>query len=67
MTSNYTCMRLKTVAFMGAAIRMYEGMGFARRAPYCDIPAIFLPITIFMEKNLADQEASTLISTGREE
>lgn len=46
-------MRLETVTFMGSAIRMYERVGFVRRPPYYEIPEIFLPITVFMEKDLA--------------
>ena len=56
--AHYTRMRLETVSFMRDAIRMYEGMGFGRRGPYYDIPGVFLPITIFMEKDLAEQEES---------
>lgn len=54
--ADYKIMRLETVSFMDAAIRMYETMGFERRAPYYDIPDIFLPITIFMEKNLENSD-----------
>ena len=50
--ADYKIMRLETVSFMERAIDLYEEMGFVRRAPYYDIPNIFLPITIFMEKNL---------------
>ena len=52
--SRFMRMRLETVSFMGSAIRMYESMGFVRRAPYYAIPEVFLPITIFMEKNLEE-------------
>jgi len=45
-------MRLETVSFMAAAVHMYESMGFIRRSAYYVIPDIFLPITIFMEKDL---------------
>ncbi|MCY1182146.1 hypothetical protein D9M73_226910 [compost metagenome] len=57
-------MRLETVSFMGDAIRIYEDMGFVRRAPYYAIPDIFLPITIFMEKNLKGPEDTAVSSTG---
>lgn len=56
-------MRLETVSFMSAAVRMYKEMGFVVRSPYYDIPEAFLPITIFMEKNLNDTSGSAL-STG---
>lgn len=62
--ARYTCMRLETVSFMGDAIRIYEDMGFVRRAPYYAIPDIFLPITIFMEKNLKGPEDTAVSSTG---
>ncbi len=52
--AGYAHMRLETVSFMAAAIRMYETMGFVRCAPYYNIPDIFLPITIFMEKSLEE-------------
>lgn len=52
--AGYWHMRLETVSFMGTAVRMYEAMGFVRRTPYYEIPDIFLPITIFMEKNLEE-------------
>jgi putative acetyltransferase len=55
--AHFTHMRLETVSFMAAAINMYEAMGFVRRSPYYDIPEAFLPITIFMEKDLAVPEA----------
>lgn len=50
--AGYKQMRLETVSFMTAAVPMYESMGFIRRSPYYLIPEIFLPITIFMEKDL---------------
>ncbi len=62
--ARYKRMRLETVTFMGDAIRMYEGMGFVRRAPYYDIPDIFLPITIFMEKNLENSQDPAASLTG---
>lgn len=52
--AEYQRMRLETVSFMGTAVRMYESMGFVRRTPYYEIPDTFLPITIFMEKNLQE-------------
>ena len=62
--SNFTRMRLETVSFMGTAIQMYEAMGFVRCAPYYAIPEIFLPITIFMEKNLVEPESLPPASRG---
>jgi putative acetyltransferase len=64
--AHYTQMRLETASFMGAAIRMYERMGFVRRAPYYDIPDIFLPITIFMQKDLevSDDPAAIVAEKG---
>jgi len=53
--AGYRRMRLETVSFMGTAVRMYEAMGFERRTPYYEIPDIFRPITIFMEKNLEEE------------
>ena len=44
----------ETVSFMGTAVRMYESIGFVRRTPYYQIPDVFLPVTIFMEKNLEE-------------
>ena len=52
--AGYRRVRLETVSFMGTAVRMYEGMGFVRRTPYYEIPEVFLPITIFMEKDLEE-------------
>lgn len=52
--AGYRQIRLETVTFMGNAIRMYERMGFVRRTPYYEIPEAFLPITVFMERNLDD-------------
>jgi GNAT superfamily N-acetyltransferase len=62
--AGYRRMRLETVSFMGDAIRMYEAMGFVRRGPYYDIPDIFLPITIFMEKALEDPQDRGVSVTG---
>ena len=64
--ARYTRMRLETVSFMGDAIRMYEAMGFVRRAPHYDIPDIFLPITIFMEKDLEDPEGMAVSLAGHD-
>ena len=55
-TAGYRSIRLETASFMSAAIRLYEAMGFVRRAPYYSIPEAFLPITIFMEQDLASEE-----------
>ena len=45
----YRTMRLDTLAFMVAAIRLYEALGFVRCAPYYDTP---LRDTVFMELRL---------------
>jgi GNAT superfamily N-acetyltransferase len=50
--AGYRRIRLETVIFMAGALRLYAEMGFVRRPPYFDIPEIFRPITIFMEKDL---------------
>lgn len=62
-SADYRIMRLETVSFMQRAIDLYEEMGFVRCDPYYDIPNIFLPITIFMEKDL---ERSDVVA-GKEE
>ncbi len=64
--ADYTGMRLETVSFMGDAIRMYESMGFVRRAPYYDIPGVFRSITIFMEKNLGPEVSSLAVEAKGE-
>ena len=58
--AGYAQMRLETVVFMSGAVRMYEDMGFVRRAPYYNIPESFLPITIFMENNLGNSDRSAV-------
>lgn len=50
--AGYKVMRLETVKFMSGAIHLYESMDFRRCPPYYDIPDIFRPITIFMDKDL---------------
>jgi GNAT superfamily N-acetyltransferase len=50
--ARFTTIRLETVQFMRGAIRLYEQMGFVDRPPYYEIPEIFRPITIFMERSL---------------
>lgn len=45
----YRTMRLDTLPQMEAAIRLYEGLGFVRCAPYYDTP---LADTVFMELQL---------------
>lgn len=45
----YARMRLDTLPSMQAAIRLYEALGFVRRAAYYETP---LPDTIFMELQL---------------
>jgi putative acetyltransferase len=51
--SGYALMRLETVQFMQNAVRMYESLGFTRCEPYYQIPQVFLPVTIFMQKDLS--------------
>jgi putative acetyltransferase len=55
--AGYKVMRLETVTFMNRAIRLYESMGFRRCPPYYDIPDIFRPITIFMDRDLRSEQA----------
>lgn len=50
--AGYAQMFLETVTFMDAAITLYESLGFRRCDPYYEIPASFLPITVFMELDL---------------
>jgi ribosomal protein S18 acetylase RimI-like enzyme len=50
--AGYDLMKLETVTFMEAAINLYQSMGFRRCDPYYEIPASFLPITVFMELEL---------------
>src|SRR6266536_1104048 len=45
-STGYSCMVLDTLPFMHRAIRLYEALGFVRRAAYYDTP---LPQTVFME------------------
>lgn len=33
-------------------VALYASLGFTRRDPYDEIPANFLPVTIFMERDL---------------
>lgn len=54
----YDWMRLETVTFMDAAIGLYESLGFRRCDPYCEIPASFLRITVFMELELRTPRSS---------
>jgi len=44
--ASYAAMILDTLPFMSSAIRLYESLGFVRRAPYYDTP---VKDTIFME------------------
>lgn len=57
--AGFACMRLETVVFMHGAMRIYEEMGFVRCPPYYEIPEIFGPITIFMEKDLTPSAPSS--------
>jgi ribosomal protein S18 acetylase RimI-like enzyme len=50
--AGYATMRLETAAFMTDAHALYESAGFTRRTPYYEIPEIFLPFTLFMERSL---------------
>ncbi len=64
--AGFARMRLETVTFMRSAVRLYEQMGFVRRAPYYEIPEIFGPITIFMEQDLTRSEpAQASIPSGK--
>lgn len=55
--AGYKVMRLETAQFMSGAIHLYESMGFRRCPPYYDIPGIFRPITIFMDRDLRSEHA----------
>jgi ribosomal protein S18 acetylase RimI-like enzyme len=55
--AGYKVMRLETVQFMSGAIHLYESVGFRRCPPYYDIPDIFRPITIFMDKDLRSEHS----------
>jgi putative acetyltransferase len=48
-TIGYRTMRLDTLSSMHGAIRLYQALGFVRRAAYYDTP---LPDTVFMELQL---------------
>lgn len=48
-SAGYTSMVLDTLPLMQSAIRLYEALGFKRRAAYYDSP---LPETVFMELRL---------------
>lgn len=48
----YTCLLLDTLPSMQNAIRLYEAMGFVRRAPYFDSP---VGGNVFMELSLAEK------------
>jgi ribosomal protein S18 acetylase RimI-like enzyme len=52
-TADYAVMRLETTTFMDKAIAMYSSFGFRTCAPYYVIPESFLPITVFMQLDLA--------------
>lgn len=56
--AGFARMRLETVTFMHSAVRLYEQMGFVRRPPYYEIPEIFGPHTIFMERELTGPDFS---------
>jgi len=45
----YRLMRLDTAVFLPAANRLYADLGFREIAPYYEVPAAMLPITVFME------------------
>jgi ribosomal protein S18 acetylase RimI-like enzyme len=63
--ARFTTIRLETVQFMRGAIRLYERMGFVAREPYYEIPEIFHPITIFMERDLGTIAAAPGEVPGR--
>ncbi|MGH7680461.1 MAG: GNAT family N-acetyltransferase [Candidatus Eiseniibacteriota bacterium] len=48
----YRVMRLETTTFMANARRLYASMGFQVRDAYYDIPELFRPVTVFMERSL---------------
>jgi putative acetyltransferase len=52
--AGYSFVRLETVAFMQEALALYRSLGFRQREPYCEIPASFLRITVFMELALRE-------------
>ena len=52
--TGYRRIRLETVTFMSNAMRIYERTGLLRRTPYYEIPDVFLPIPVFMERDLDD-------------
>lgn len=47
--AGYTSMVLDTLPSMSGALRLYETLGFVRRAPYYDTP---IEETVFMEREL---------------
>ena len=50
--AGYERMKLETVTFMDSAIALNKSMGFHFCDPHYEIPASFLPITVFMDLNL---------------
>jgi len=50
----YRVMRLETTTFMRSAQALYASMGFQVRDAYYDIPELFRPLTVFMERNLEE-------------
>jgi GNAT superfamily N-acetyltransferase len=63
--ARFTTIRLETVQFMRGAIRLYEQMGFVACSPYYEIPEIFHPITIFMERDLGTIAGAPVEDPGR--
>jgi ribosomal protein S18 acetylase RimI-like enzyme len=53
-SAGYGVMRLESASFMKEAHALYESLGFKRRGPYRDVPASYMPYTLFMELTLSD-------------
>lgn len=58
----YTTLLLDTLPSMQSAIRLYETLGFVRRAPYFDSP---VGGNVFMELNLGKEYTKKPTSEGR--
>jgi putative acetyltransferase len=53
-SAGYRVMRLETTTFMTRAVALYSSLGFTRCDPYYSIPEAFLPVTVFMQCDLAN-------------